>query len=150
LSGERELSKLLQHMTPQLQPGTFVFCTFPDGDLPAGLTPMATFRDLEGLSAILLCDEARSGGVPYQFESGSITLTVYSSLDAVGFLAAVSAVLADAGIPCNAVSAYYHAHLFVPQEVRCSAPLSPSMRGRDQADSFELTSLFKLMPCSLA
>jgi hypothetical protein len=150
MSGKRDLRKLLQHMTPQLQPGTFVFCTFPDGNLPAGLTPTATFPEVEGLRAILLRDEARSGGVPYQFESGLTTLTVHSSRDAVGFLAAVSAVLADAGIPCNAVSGYYQDHFFVPQEVRCGAPLSPSMRGRDQAASFELTSLFKLMPCSLA
>jgi hypothetical protein len=54
--------------------------------------------------------------VPYQFESGLITLTIHSSLDAVGFLAAASAVLAEAGIPCNAVAAFHHDHLFVPRE----------------------------------
>jgi hypothetical protein len=44
-----------------------------------------------------------------------ITLTVHSSLDGVGFLAAVTARLADAGIAVNAVSAFYHDHLFVPE-----------------------------------
>ena len=43
-----------------------------------------------------------------------ITLDVHSSLESVGFLAAVSARLAAAGIPCNAVSAFHHDHLFVP------------------------------------
>jgi hypothetical protein len=35
----------------------------------------------------------------------------------VGCLAAVSAVLAEAGIPCNAVAAFHHDHLFVPREM---------------------------------
>ena len=117
MTGERDLRKLLRHMTPQLHPGTFVFCSFPDDELPAGLAPIATFREAEGLGAILALDDARRAGVPYQFESGLITLTIHSSLDAVGFLAAVSAVLAYAGIPCNAVAAFHHDHLFVPRNM---------------------------------
>lgn len=81
------------------------------------MAPIATFREAEGLSVILALDEAQRAGVPYQFESGLITLTIHSSLDAVGFLAAVSAVLAEAGIPCNAVAAFHHDHLFVPREM---------------------------------
>jgi hypothetical protein len=45
-----------------------------------------------------------------------ITLTVHSSLEAVGFLAAVTVPLAEAGISVNAVSAFHHDHLFVPVE----------------------------------
>ena len=45
-----------------------------------------------------------------------ITLDVHSALDAIGFLAAVATLLAKAGISVNAVSAYYHDHLFVPRE----------------------------------
>jgi hypothetical protein len=40
-----------------------------------------------------------------------------SSLDAVGFISAASAVLADAGIPCNAVSALHHDHLLVSRDL---------------------------------
>lgn len=117
MMGERDLDRLLRHMTPQLEPGTFVFCTFPEGELPPGVATIATFREAEGLSAIVALDEARRAGVPWQFESGLITLTVHSSLEAVGFLAAVSAVLAEAGIPCNAVAAFHHDHLFVPRDM---------------------------------
>jgi hypothetical protein len=43
-----------------------------------------------------------------------ITLNVHSALDAVGFLSAVMQALTAAGISSNAVSAFYHDHLFVP------------------------------------
>jgi hypothetical protein len=43
-----------------------------------------------------------------------VTLTVHSALDAVGFLAAITTRLAAAGISVNAVSAFFHDHLFVP------------------------------------
>jgi hypothetical protein len=41
---------------------------------------------------------------------------VHSSLEAVGFLAAITARLAKAGMGVNPVSAFFHDHLFVPAE----------------------------------
>jgi hypothetical protein len=43
-----------------------------------------------------------------------ITLSIHSSLEAVGFLAAITGKLADHNISVNPISAYYHDHLFVP------------------------------------
>ena len=77
-------------------------------------------------------DEAEQLGLPYQFPSRLITLTVHSSLEAVGFLAAITAHLAKAGISVNAVSAYYHDHLFVPEPRAAEAPrLLQAMREQD-------------------
>jgi hypothetical protein len=45
-----------------------------------------------------------------------ITLEVHSSLEAVGFLAAVTRRLAEARIGANPVSAFFHDHLFVPAD----------------------------------
>ena len=45
-----------------------------------------------------------------------ITLNIHSSLEAVGFLAAITTRLAAAGMGVNPVSAFYHDHLFVPAE----------------------------------
>jgi hypothetical protein len=44
-----------------------------------------------------------------------ITLTVHSSLSAVGLLATIAQALAAQNISVNVVSAYFHDHLFVPQ-----------------------------------
>ncbi|MET4260649.1 hypothetical protein ABIC09_005612 [Bradyrhizobium sp. S3.12.5] len=115
MTGERGLSVLLKHMKPELQPGTFVFCTIAANErIPAGLNPLLTFREQEGTTLVILRDEAQAAGLSYAFASRLITLTVHSALDAVGFLAAITARLAESGISANAVSAFHHDHLFVP------------------------------------
>lgn len=47
MTGERDLRELLQHMTPQLHPDTFVFCTFPSCELPWG----DFYKTARGISA---------------------------------------------------------------------------------------------------
>lgn len=44
-----------------------------------------------------------------------IELTAHSDLHAVGFLAEIAKQLAKHGIPCNAIAARYHDHLFIPE-----------------------------------
>ena len=116
MPGENNLRTLLQHMKPEMQDGIFVFCSLPDGnDIPAALAPVLIFREREGTALIVRREEAERAKLPYQFASRMITLSVHSSLEAVGFLAAITARLADVGISVNAVSAFYHDHLFVPE-----------------------------------
>jgi uncharacterized protein len=115
MAGERDLAALLRDMKPEMHEGIFVFCTIAeDAKLAASITPLLTFREAEGTTLVIRQDEAERIGLPCQFPSRLITLTVHSSLDAVGFLAAITARLAAAGISVNAVSAFYHDHLFVP------------------------------------
>jgi len=115
VTGERDLDVLLRHMKPELRPGVFVFCTIaPNESIPAALDPLMTFREQEGTTMVILREEAEAAGLPYAFASRLITLTVNSALDAVGFLAAITARLTEAGISVNAVSAFHHDHLFVP------------------------------------
>jgi hypothetical protein len=116
MPGENNLRTLLQALKPEVQEGTFVFCSLPGSqEIPAALKPLLIFREGEGTALIVRREEAESVGLPYQFASRLITLTVHSSLEAVGLLAAVTARLAHAGISVNAVSAFYHDHLFVPE-----------------------------------
>jgi len=109
------MATLLRQMSPRLIAGQYVFCTFPPGKLPDALAPICTIRETEGVSAICRRSDAQRLGIPASGCFRQITLTVHSSLDAVGFLAAVTAELAGAGIACNPVSAFHHDHLFVPQ-----------------------------------
>lgn len=116
MAGERDLKTLLRNMKPELRDGVFVFCTIAeDQEIPAAIRPLLIFREQEGTTLVLYREEAERAGWRGQFTSRLITLTVHSSLEAVGFLAAITARLADAGISVNAVSAFYHDHLFVPE-----------------------------------
>jgi uncharacterized protein len=115
VSGEHDLKTLLREMKPEIQNGIFVFCSISK-DRRLAVEPLLTFHEREGTTLVIQRSEAERLALPYQFPSRLITLTVRSALDAVGFLAAVTTHLAQAGISVNAVSAYYHDHLFVPED----------------------------------
>ena len=101
-------------MSPRLTVGEYVFCSLPSDKIPHGLAPCCTFQETEGTSLICRRVAADQCGLPYDGAYRLITLAVDSPLATVGFLAAVSAELAKAGIACNAVSAFHHDHLIVP------------------------------------
>jgi hypothetical protein len=110
----RDLALLLQTLAPELNPGVQVFARLPlDADL-AGLAPLASFREAEGLTVVLDEASAIRAGLPVLFRAAWITLAVHSDLAAVGLTAAVAGALAEAGIPCNVLAAATHDHLFVP------------------------------------
>jgi len=117
MTGETDLQRLLASMTPQLLPGIYVFATVAPGiAMPDGLDPVMSFREREGLTLIVTEDEAKSADLAGTFRCRMITLAIHSSLEAVGFLAAITTRLAAAGMGVNPVSAFYHDHLFVPAE----------------------------------
>lgn len=116
---ESNLQKLLATIKPELQPGEYVFASVSaDDSRIAQDAVVGWFRESEGITLILERSAAIAAGVEFSFPSRMITLTVHSSLEAVGFLALITERLAAAGISVNAFSAYYHDHLFVqPQKV---------------------------------
>lgn len=113
MAGETSLAALLRGMTPVLNDGEYVFCTLADGRLPDGLQPLGSFREREGLTLILPRVEAEDAGLTFDYVAAWLTLEVHSALEAVGLTAAVATALANAGISCNVVAAWYHDHLFV-------------------------------------
>ena len=116
-AGETDLDRLLASMNPELRPGVYVFATVSrDTALPASLSPVMTFREAEGTTLILERSGAAAAGLEGVFPSRMITLRVHSSLEAVGFLARITTRLASAGISVNPVSAFFHDHLFVPED----------------------------------
>ncbi len=114
MSGVTDLDTLLKSMSPKLHEAEFVFCTV-SGELTkyCQLKPIATFLEQEGLTLILQKTVAQKAGLLFENSFRQITLTIHSSLEAVGLTAAVTQKLASKGISANVVSAYYHDHIFV-------------------------------------
>lgn len=115
MSGEKELYTLVQSMKPKLIEEEYIFCSVPIEEVAAlNVTPICQFREIEGMTLILTRQQAEEANLNYEFVWRMITLLVHSSLEAVGFLAAITNKLAEKDISVNTVSAYYHDHLFVP------------------------------------
>ena len=117
MNGIVDLATLLKSLVPQLVDGDYVFCSVSESISDyASLEPVAAIRELEGLTLILPAAVAERERFDFNQRYRQITLTVHSSLEAVGLTAAVSAVLADSNIPANIVAGYYHDHIFVPRD----------------------------------
>ncbi len=111
---ETDLPTLLANLQPKLDVADYVFCTVASS---AALheTALATFKEEEGWSLILERSIAKAHGITVDDLFARITLTVHSSLHAVGLTAAVAVALAQQNISANIVAARHHDHLFVPK-----------------------------------
>jgi len=117
MSAEQNLRVLLSNMNPSLSEEEFVFCSLDEVRLgKLSVRPIATFRESEGMSAIIPRQYADDEGLEYSFVARMIKIGVHSSLDAIGLIAAIAAKLTAAGISVNPVSAYFHDYLFVPAQ----------------------------------
>ena len=135
MSGEIELSNLIRGMKPQLQEGEYVFCSVPNYQVLVDIEPVCIFREAEGFTLIITKQQAEKLLIPYSFVAAWITLTIHSSLDAVGFTAAISKQLAMAGISCNVIAAYYHDHLFVRlSDAHCAIKILTAMAKNEEIE----------------
>jgi hypothetical protein len=113
MTGESNLDTLLKTMKPKLNTGEFVFCSVKDLTSVGIKDTVLIFKEDEALTIIVKKEIADKLKLEYSFISSWITLTVHSSLEAVGLTAAFSKALSDNGISCNVVAAFYHDHIFV-------------------------------------
>jgi len=113
MTGETDISILLKNMTPRLNDGVYVFCTITDPDKIKLEDTIGLFKENEGWTVILNKRAADNLKLNYTYIASWITLTVHSSLEAVGLTAAFSKALAEASISCNVVAGYHHDHIFV-------------------------------------
>lgn len=113
--GETDLLRLLAGLAPQLAPRPrAIRSQAAEASVP--VETIMLFREDEGVTTVVEVDESTDEALWAQ-----ITLRIHSSLEAVGMMAAIATALAARDIPCNAVSAYYHDHLFVPWSRRDDA-----------------------------
>lgn len=116
MTGETNLSKLLQEMSPELNPGAYVFASVDSLDGIDQNDVVGKFKEAEGVTLIMEKSKADRLKLPYDFVASWITLKVHSSLEAVGLTASFSTELAKHGISCNVIAGYYHDHIFVAQK----------------------------------
>jgi len=112
--GETDLAAMLATLSVQRRAGVFAYIAV---QVPTpGLIAAAHAVVKEGrLTTIVLpVDAAARAGQATDVQFAWLTLTVQSSLDAVGLTAVVSARLAAIGVPCNVLAGYHHDHLLVP------------------------------------
>jgi hypothetical protein len=114
MAGETDLGRMLASLDVERRPGTFTFVT---GDWPSLVAAaQATIEEDEGTTLVVPVDDALAAGASVDFVAAWLTLTVHSSLSAVGLTAAFSAALGQAGISCNVLAGYHHDHLLVPDD----------------------------------
>ncbi|MEL6825606.1 MAG: ACT domain-containing protein [Pseudomonadota bacterium] len=115
---EQDLAKLLASLAVHRHDGIWRFETIPADqaswadlvNLREVRTIAMLFQETEGLTVIT----AAADDTPDDNRWAWLELSVFSDLQAVGFLTEVARALSEAGIPCNAVAAYHHDHIFVP------------------------------------
>ena len=116
IGGIKSLTVLLASLTASLHPKTFVFATIPYSQMPL-YSPQVqmSFCETEGTTLILEKASAELLNLDFVYPCRMITLNVHSSLEAVGFMAAITTRLRAKHIAVNPVSGFFHDHLFVPE-----------------------------------
>lgn len=115
--GETDLAILLSSMEPKLAEQAYAFVSIKDakyGD-HTDLSPIAAFQEEEGLTLVIPEESANQANLHYSSLFQCISLTIHSSLDAVGLTAAFAEKLASKGISANVIAGFYHDHIFVPK-----------------------------------
>ncbi len=113
---ETNLTTLIKQMSPVLNPGSYVFSCVPRSVVVPDSVVLASFQEEEGKTLVVSREAAENHQLSYTKVMGWISLKVCSSLQAVGFTAKVSAVLAEKGISCNIIAGYHHDHIFVDKD----------------------------------
>lgn len=113
MSGETDVAILLKNIKPILNDGDYVFCSIADTKEIDISNVIGLFKEKEGTTLVMSKSNADALNLSYSIVCSWITLTVHSSLEAVGLTATFSTALSKEGISCNVIAAFFHDHIFV-------------------------------------
>jgi uncharacterized protein len=113
MTGETNLTLLLQSMTPLLHEEPYGYVVSNEGFALAAVETFATVREAEGLTLVARAKALRAAGYDVSSEWACISLQIHSSLEAIGLTATFATKLGNAGISANVIAGYHHDHIFV-------------------------------------
>jgi hypothetical protein len=109
ITREIDLHELLRGMRPVLSEVAYAIGFLPPGTLtPRALRPFAVVHEDEEQTIVAAAADLAGSDVEHSSGWAKITLTVHSSLSAVGLTARISSALAEQGVSATVVAGYVH------------------------------------------
>lgn len=110
----RDFDQTLATLNAELG-GEYVYYTATT--LPEQLLPFAVINEEPAKTALITVQQASKFGIPSDEPTFTrIILDIEDALNTPGLTATIGQTLASLSIPCNIVTGYYHAHVFVPTD----------------------------------
>lgn len=116
---ERDLTTLLKKLKVKRHEGVWRFETIERQT--SSWADLVSMRSANDIAMLFMEDEGPTVILRADIETPDdnrwvwLELSVFSDLQAVGFLAKVAQALSKADVPCNSVAAFHHDHIFVPE-----------------------------------